>query len=223
VLPPPLTPPLPTRGPPRTRRPIPWLALLGFALLLVAIVGAVAWVGAFSPYGFVRFSLLRATDRTITVSRPGDYLIFEEGADASQGDVPPRLAVTVLDTRGRSVPVETLIAPGTTAAPLSYHVPPNEGRAIARFSAARSGSYLLQVQPLDPRSIDPSDYQSQLPSSLAVGRQLEFAWLRTPFGLLVLAGAPLAAGVVVLVVVVRRRRRSDAAARPTERPVETVR
>ena len=91
MLPPPLAPPLPSRPIRGPRRRIPWLALLGFALILLAVVGAVGWVGAFSPYGFVRFSLAgndrtRVATRTITISRPGDYLIFEEGAGASDAD-----------------------------------------------------------------------------------------------------------------------------------------
>ena len=89
MLPPPLAPPLPSRPIRGPRRRIPWLALLGFALILVAVVGAIAWAGAFSPYGFVRFSGPPA-DRTITISRPGDYLIYEEGADATDSDLPPR-------------------------------------------------------------------------------------------------------------------------------------
>jgi hypothetical protein len=221
VLPPPLAPPLPSRPTRRPRRRIPWLALLGLALVLTAIVGAIGWVGAFSPYGFVRFSSPSA-DRTITISRPGDYLVFEEGVGATDPDLPPPLAITVIDERGHSVPVEQLVAPGSSAAPFAYHVPPNEGRAIARFNAPRRGRYLLQVGLLDPDSIVAANYQSDPPSRLAVGRELGMAWLRTPWGLLVLAGVPLAAGVVVLVLA-RRRGRGERVAKPPQSPVESVR
>jgi hypothetical protein len=221
VLPPPLAPPLPTRPRPRLRRPIPWMVLLGFGLLLAGIVGAIGWLGALSPYGFVRFSL-PPMDRSITISRPGAYLIFEEGAGATDRDLPPPLAITVLDSRGQSVPVEPLVDPGTQGAPFAYHVPPNEGRAIGRFTVAHSGRYLLQVAPLDPKSVDLSDYRADLPSKLAVGRQLDVAWLRTPLGLLALAGVPFVAGVVVLVVA-RRRHRGHAGTKPPDRPAELVR
>ncbi len=203
------------------RRPVPWLALVGFGLLLAGIVGAIGWVGAFSPYGFVRFSLWRA-DRTIMINRPGDYLVFEEGAGATDSDLPPRLAITVMDDGGASVPVEQLIDPGTRAAPYAYHVPPNEGRGIARFTASRSGRYFLQVEPLAAQGIDPSDYRPDPPASLAVGRELDIAWLRTPLGLLALGGVPFAAGVVVLVIA-RRRRQGEHGAKPPVRPPELVR
>jgi hypothetical protein len=220
MLPPPLAPPLPTRPLRRPRRPIPWRALLGIALLLVGVVGMIAWVGAFSPYGFVRFSFPRG-DRTITISRPGDYLVFQEGADATDADLPPRLAITVIDERGRNVPVERLVEPGTRGAPYAYHVPPNEGRAIARFTAQRAGGYLLQVEALDPGDIDPSDYQSELPTSLAVGRSLRVAWLRTPLGLLAMGVVPLAAGIWVLVWA-RRGRPVVANAKPPGSPLQRV-
>src|SRR3954454_25312908 len=161
MLPPPLAPPLPTRPMRGSRRRIPWLALLGFALILAAVVGAIAWGAAFSPYGFVRFAGPSA-DRTITISRPGDYLIYEEGADASDRDLPPRVAITVNDRRGRSLHVDQLIAPRTRGAPFAYHVPPHEGRAIGRFTATRSGLYRLHVELLDPKTFDRADYRPDL-------------------------------------------------------------
>lgn len=221
MLPPPLAPPLPTRTLRRPRGPIPWRILVGVALLLVGAVGTIAWVGAFSPYGFVRFSFPRA-DRTITISRPGDYLVFQEGADAGDADLPPRLAITVLDERGRNVAVEPLVEPGTRGAPYAYHVPPNEGRAIARFTAPRKGRYLLQVEALDDRDIRPSDYQRELPTNLAVGRSLRFTWLRTPLGLLAMGGIAIVAGVCVLIWA-RRSRSVAAEAKPPGSPLEPVR
>jgi hypothetical protein len=195
--------------------------LLGILLVVAGIAGTIVWVGALSPYGFVRFSLPRA-DRTITISRPGDYLIFEEYAGATDRDLPSRLEVSVIDERGRSLAVEQLVPPGSQRAPFAYHVPPNEGRAIGRFNAPRAGLYLLQVEPLDPQSIDPADYRSDLPGGLALGRELSVAWLRTPLGWLALGAVPCAAGIVVLVVA-RRRHRAAAAAKPPDSALGPVR
>jgi hypothetical protein len=221
MLPPPLVPPLPTRPLRRPRRRIPWLALLGVLLVVAGIAGTIVWVGALSPYGFVRFSLPRA-DRTITISRAGEYLVFEEYAGATDRDLPSRLDISVVDDRARALKVEQLVPAGTQGAPFAYHVPPNEGRAIARFTAPRAGRYLLLVEPLDPQSIDPADYRPDLPGSLAVGRELSVAWLRTPLGFLVLGAVPFAAGVVVLVVA-RRRHRVVATAKPAADALESVR
>lgn len=222
MLPPPLTPPLPTPVQ-RRARTIPWLTLAGAALLLVGVVGAIVWFGALSPFGFVRLSFSSAQMRTIDVSRSGTYLVFEEQPGATDPDLPPRLSVTVLDPAGRAVPVEALIAPGTRAAPFGYHVPPNEGRAFARFTASREGSYLLRVQQLDSGSTDPEDYQDDLPRTIAIGRELMWSWLRSPLGLLVLGVLPMLAGVAVLLQDQRRRRRSRSAASISESPLEPVR
>ncbi len=222
MLPPPLAPPLPSRPTRRPRRRIPWLALVGFALVLIAIVGAIGWVGAFSPYGFVRFSLLRA-ERTITISRPGDYLIFEEGAGATD----PRPAAAPGDHRGRRawavgagrVTRRARIQRGALRLPRATERRPGH-RSVQRAASRGVSAAGRSLSTRD--SIVAANYQSDLPSSLAVGRELGMAWLRTPWGLLVLAGVPLAAGVVVLVVA-RRRGRREPVAKPPGSPVESVR
>jgi hypothetical protein len=185
---------------------VPWLALLGVVLIVVGLAGAIVWIGALSPYGFIRFPLNRA-DRTVTVSRSGTYLIFEEFDGATRSDLPPPLEIAVNDVRGRSLPVVPTLDPGERGAPFSYNVPPNEGRAIARFVAPSAGRYRLQVQPFQPEAADRSSYREELPGGLAVGRQLSVTWLRTPLGLVLLGVVPVAAGTVVLVVAVRRRHR----------------
>lgn len=205
VLPPPLAPPLPSRTVRGARRRLPWRAAIGVLLLVAGLVGTLVWVGALSPYGFVRFPLVRA-DRTITISRPGDYLLFEEYAGASQGDLPSALSVGVLDSSGRTVPVQPLLDAGERGAPSGYRVPLREGRAVARFAAPRRGLYLVRVEPLDVDAPDRSRYRAGLPTDLAVGRELAWGWLRTPLGLVVLGLVPLAAGVAVLVWAARRRR-----------------
>ena len=138
-------------------------------------------------------------DRTINVSRPGTYLVFDEQPGAADPDLPPMLSITVIDPNARNVPVEPLIAPGTgRGAVPAYRVPPNEGRAIARFTAPREGPYLLSVEQLNTEGIDPAGYQSDLSSTIAVGRQLSWSWLRSPLGLLVLGVLPMLAGVAVV-------------------------
>jgi hypothetical protein len=189
-------------------------------LVVAGVIGVIVWVGALSPYGFIRFSLLRA-DRTVTVSRPGEYLLFEEYAGAADADLPSALAVTVIDDRGRPLDVDRLLDPGRRGAPFSYRVPPNEGRAVARFEAPRTGLYLVQVEPLRLNALDRAGYREDLPDELAVGRRLGWNWLRTPLGLVVLGLVPLAAGSIVLVSAIRRRRRR--ALKPTAEGREPVR
>ncbi len=219
MLPAPLVPPLPSRPPRRARRRIPWLTLIGVVLIVGGLVGAVVWFGALSPYGFVRFPLARA-DRTITISRPGTYLLFEEFDGASRSDLPPPLEVVILDGRGRPLPVQRLVDPGERRAPQSYNVPPNEGRAIARFVAPIAGRYWLDVEPFEPADSERSAFRAQWPDGLAVGRQLGATWLRTPIGLLLLGVVPVAAGTFVLITALRRRRR---ARRTGDRAAEAVR
>ena len=188
-------------GVPRPRRRIPWLALLGvradrprgggcgrvgrrvLALRLRAVLRAA-----------------RPTARSRSAARATTSYSRKEPARPT-ADLPPPLAITVVDERGHSVPVEPLIAPGTSAAPFAYHVPPNEGRAIARFTAPRRGRYLLQVQRLDPRT----HHCGELPIRPAVepgrGAGVRCGLACAPrWGLLVLAGVPLAGGVVVLMI-----------------------
>jgi hypothetical protein len=193
------------------------------ALVLAGIVGGIVWSGALSPFGFVRYPWVRNQDRTINVSRPGTYLVFEEQSGAADADLPPMLSITVIDPNARNVPVESLIAPGTRSAPYSYRVPPNEGRAIARFTAPREGQYLLSVEQLNPEATDRTGYQDDLPRTVAVGRQLAWPWLRSPLGLLALGVLPLLGGIVVLVRDQRRRRRHRSASRMSARPLEAVR
>jgi hypothetical protein len=195
---------------------VAWRAIGGVVLVLLGLVGTVVWVGAFSPYGFVRFELVRA-DRTVTVSRAGEYLVFEEGPGAGRADLPPAVVVSVTDERGRLLEVEDLVPPGERGAPFSYHVPPHEGRAIARFEAPRAGLYWLQVEPLDLDERERAGYRDELPDGLAFGRQLDWSWLRTPLGVVVLGLVPLAAGTVLLVAAARRRRRSRAGTAPEAR------
>jgi hypothetical protein len=192
---------------------VPWLTLVALVLFAAAVAGTLVWAAALSPYGLVRFSVPRA-DRTVTISRTGTYLVFEEDPDAARAALPPPLEISVLDDRGRTVPVTMLVEPGQAAAPFAYDVPPHEGRAIARFEASRAGRYLVQVEPLAPGTFDPSQYSDDRPDALAVGRQLAMSWLRTPLGLLLLGGVPFIAGVVVLVAARRRR----AAARDRSEP-----
>lgn len=222
MLPPPLAPPLPTPVP---RRSIPWLGVVGVALVLIGILGGIVWFGALSPFGFVRIRFVTAAERTIDVARPGTYLVFEEGPGATAADLPPRLSITVLDESGRSVPVETLVAPGERAAPQAYHVPPNEGRAIARFDASRDGSYYVRVAQLDLRNAgDPDGYRADLPRTIAVGRELSWPWMRSPLGLLVLGVLPMLVGVALLARERRRRRaRRDKQPWISESPLEPVR
>jgi hypothetical protein len=222
VLPPPLTPPLPTPVQHRARV-IPWFTLAGAALLLIGVIGAIVWFGALSPFGFVRFSFASADFRTIDVSRSGTYLVFDERPGATDPDLPPRLSITLMDPSGRQVPVEDLVAPGTRAAPFGYHVPPNEGRAIARFTAPREGSYLLRVTPLASGGTNAADYRDAIPTQLAIGRELAWPWLRSPLGLLVLGVLPMLAGVAVLLQDQRRRRRRRSEASISESPLEPVR
>lgn len=198
---------------------MPWRGALAVVLLAGGVIGSIVWVAALSPYGFIRFSLLHA-DRTVTVSRPGEFLLFEEYPGAASADLPSPLAVTVTDDRGRPVPVEVLLDPGDEGAPYSYRVPPHEGRAVARFDATRPGLYLVQVEPLNLGALDRSDYRPRLPEGLAVGRRIEWNWLRGPLGLLVCGVLPLVAGTVVAVWAVRRRRRIRAdAANEVHQPV----
>ena len=220
MLPPPLAPPLPTRPVRRPRRPLLWGGVLGALLVIGGVLGTIVWVGALSPYGFIRFSLPRA-DRTITISRPGDYLLFEEYAGAADADLPSALLVTVIDDGGRSIDVENLVEPGRRGAPFTYHVPPNEGRAVARFDAPRAGLYLVQVEPLELNALDRAGYRDRLPDQLAVGRQLAWNWMRTPLGLLAFGLVPLAAGTLVLVRVLRRRRLREP--EPAREPPRAVR
>jgi hypothetical protein len=190
----------------RTRWRLPWLAILGVLLVVAGMVGTIVWLGAFSPYGFVRFALPRP-DHTITISRPGTYLVFEEFAGAARRDLPSPIDISVTPSVGYpALPVEPLVEPGERGAPLAYNVPPNEGRAIARFVAPRPGRYLLMVDTIAPEQADAPLYRDQLPEGLAVGRELGAAWLRTPIGLALFGLLPLAAGTTVLVVVVVRRR-----------------
>lgn len=207
MLPPSLAPPLPTRPRRRTRRNVPWLALLGLLLVVVSVIGTIVWVGALSPYGFIRFPLrLTPADRDLTISRAGTYLIFEEYAGATRPDLPSPLDIAVIDERGRSLAVDPLVEPGQRGAPFGYHLPPNEGRAVARFVAPRAGHYLLQIEEVDPTQVDANDYRGELPSGLAVGREIDVAWLRGPLGLVLFGLVPLVVGTVILVRVIIRRR-----------------
>jgi len=219
MLPPPLTGPLPSRRLRRTRWRIPWLAIVGILLVVAGVIGAIVWVGALSPYGFIRFPLSRA-DRTITISRPGTYLVFEEYAGAARSDLPSRLDIAVNDGNGRSL-ADALLEPGERGAPFAYNVPPNEGRAVARFVAPRPGRYFLRIETPDDEAVDAARYRDHLPDGIAVGRELGMAWLRTPLGLVLFGLLPLAAGGVVMArVVVRRRQRATG---PPGRPSDVVR
>jgi hypothetical protein len=186
--------------------------VLALVLFAAAVAGAVIWAAALSPYGLVRLSTIGGS---VTVNRPGTYLIFEEDPGAARPALPPPLEISVLDERGQNVPVTTLVRPGDVGAPFSYNAPPHEGRAIARFDAPRRGQYLVQISGLDPDGLDAAAYSSDRPDGLAVGRQLAWPWLRTPLGLLLLGGVPFVAAVVVLVVARRRRQASRTRSEPS--------
>jgi hypothetical protein len=197
---------------------VPWLVVLALGLFAGAVAGTLVWAAALSPYGLVRFAAPVAgeTARTVTINRPGTYLVFEEDPGASRAALPPALEITVRDDRSRVVPVTMLVEPGEVGAPFSYNMPPHEGRAIARFEASRKGGYDVAARRLVVDSADAAGYSGDPPDGLAVGRQLGMSWLRTPLGLLLLGGVPFVAGLVVLIVARRRRNAARTPAEPSE-------
>jgi hypothetical protein len=189
--------------------------VLALVLLAASVAGALLWAAALSPLGLVRLAALPGQERQVTINRPGTYLVFEEDPGASDGQLPPPFEISVLYEQSGTVPVTMLVDAGEVGAPFAYDVFPHEGRAIARFEAVREGAYYVRVERLEAGAFDPSDYSDDPPDGLAVGRQLEWSWLRTPLGLLLLGGVPLAAGIAVIIVSRRRRR---GVRTPTEPP-----
>lgn len=224
MIPTPLVPPVTRAG--RAVRPVWWAgAWAGVALVVAAVFGAVLWVGALSPLGFQRFSVLDA-DRRIEFRQPGTFVVFEEYRGASRPTFPPALDITVRDAKGTPVDVERLIPLGESAAPDAYRDPfGHEGRAIARFTITEPGSYRVRVVPKPLGTYDPAEYASRVRGTVALGRDVSTTWLGTPWGAVALVVVPLISGLVLLALTRRARRsarnRGEAAARqsPTADPV----
>ncbi|MEZ5141255.1 MAG: hypothetical protein R2726_01870 [Acidimicrobiales bacterium] len=204
-----------------TSRPVWWAgSWVGVLLLVVAVFGAVLWVGAVSPLGFRRFSVFDA-DRRIDFRQPGTFVVFEEYRGASRPSFPPALDVTV---RGDApVTVDKLIQPGQSAAPDAYRDAfGHEGRAIARFTITEPGSYRVRVNPKPLGTYDPAEYASRTRGTIALGRDLATTWLATPWGVVALVVVPLITGLVLLVLTRRARRRARRAAASATGPADAV-
>jgi hypothetical protein len=180
----------------RSAGPGTWLPrVFGLVLLLVALTGAYAWVTALSPFPLERW---RAIDmqHAVTITRPGTYVIFEEGDGAATTRREPGVTLIVRSIANRQVALRSLIDTAGRS-PQTYDLQIHEGRAIAAIDFDRPGRYLIQSYPSGER--DRFRNPSELPG-LAFGAEGEPSAWGSWGGLLVLAGIPALAGAAVLTV-----------------------
>jgi hypothetical protein len=182
---------------------------VGVALIVAGFLCGVTWVGALSPLGYTRFSLL-SSGQTISVRAGGTYLVFQEFPGASAPRRPPPLQVTVTAEGGDVVEVTALGVPGQDSDAATYELGPFEGQAFASVDLPGAGDYLVRVALLDPASLRSADYSFEPTAQLAMGRALSTTWLGSPWVLLAAGVVPIATGAVVLIVAAVRRGRDRA-------------
>ena len=179
------------------------LVLLGAALIGCGIVGAVVWAVFLSPLGFTRYPIgLR--DRTFTVRDAGSYVVYFEYPGESRAQLPPALDISVASLRGASVEVRPIGTPGVVSAPSAYDVGGHEGRAVAIIDAHGSGTFVVSVDPVPSRRVDPSQERIITMGTIALGRAWSRSWLGSWGGLVLLLGLPVVAGVGAIAAGIRR-------------------
>jgi hypothetical protein len=132
-------------------------------------------------------------------------VVFEEFAGASSPQRPSPIAVVVTGEGGRPVTVEQLQDTGLADAPLAYETWWHEGRGLARFTIEEPGRYRVELRLLRDAIDDPA-YRPLALADLAIAEESATGWLGSWFGLIVLAGLPVAVGSVLLLVARLRRR-----------------
>src|SRR5262245_42491011 len=115
--------------------------LIGLVLLLVALTGAYAWLTTLSPFPLERWRVIDI-QHTVTISRPGTYILFEEGEGAATTRREPGVALSVRSIAGRPVALRSLID-SAGRSPQTYDVRIHEGRAIFAVDIDRPGRYLI--------------------------------------------------------------------------------
>jgi hypothetical protein len=180
--------------------------VLGWVLVVAAVMAAVGWYAFLSPFSLHR---LDGTQQSyvLELDRAGAYILYEEFPGAAQPAPPSAVDVAGFGVRSRALPVQPLVRLGTQGAPGAYATPWHEGRGVAKIVVPSAGTYLITITPKPAADLDPDKFREP-PSSVryALGREATLSWWATPFGLGVMVLVPLLGGVVCIQVAARRRR-----------------
>ena len=185
-------------GRPQRRRPsIQWLTrVVGLALVVAGVLGALVWVVAYSPVGFERVTLAEGP-RTLRFDTPGEYLLYEERPD---GQLPQLGTVAVSGPGG--APVALRPPAGVPEGAVARSLPLFEAWELGRFSVADPGEYTLVALRSGAGAPTPS-------ATVAVAPVRMPSWPGTWWGLIVLGVAPAAVGVGVVAASGGRRSTGD--------------